>query len=383
MRGNNHDHAHVERWLRRLSVMTRKELLQLSRDVPLLLFLIYSFTLSVYVSASGVTMQLRNAAVLVHDADHSLSSRELIHRFQPPYFQILREIPDADEGIRELDKGRALAVLDIPLRFHEALRAGEQIAVQLQVDTTNAAQGLSAAGYAARIVSEFGADTAGNQPVSTLPAVLSEHRVWFNADQNETWFQSITHILRMVTIFAILLPAAALVREKESGTVEQLLVSPLSPLQIMLSKVLSMTAVILSATAVAYYGVMRPAFDVPMHGSAMLFFVLTGVYVVTSAGFGLLAATVTRNQAQVGMLTLLVIAPMLLLSGITAPFEVMPLWVQGLMALSPLRYYIDITMAILLKGAGMGLLWRSALMMTLLGAAIFGLGMWRFRRQFE
>jgi len=110
---------------------------------------------------------------------------------------------------------------------------------------------------------------------------------------------------------------------------------------------------------------------------------LTGVYVVTSAGFGLLAATVTRNQAQVGMLTLLVIAPMLLLSGITAPFEVMPSWVQGLMALSPLRYYIDITMAIVLKGAGMDLLWRPVLTMTVLGAAVFGLGIWRFRRQFE
>jgi ABC-2 type transport system permease protein len=187
----------------------------------------------------------------------------------------------------------------------------------------------------------------------------------------------------MVTLFAILLPAAALVREKERGTVEQLLVSPLSPLQIMLSKVLSMTAVILAATGVAYYGVIQPAFGVPMRGSAVLFFVLTGVYVVTSAGFGLLAATVTRNQAQVGMLTLLGIAPMLLLSGISAPFEVMPLWVQRLMSLSPLRYYIDITTAILLKGAGMDLLWRPVLTMTALGAAVFGLGIWRFRHQSE
>jgi len=383
MRRIDHHHGHVARWLRRLWVMTWKELLQLSRDLPLLLFLLYSFTLSVYVSASGITMQLRNAAVLVHDADHSLLSRELIHRFHQPYFQVLREIPDADEGMRELDRGHAMAVLDIPPRFHEALRAGEPVAVQLQVDTTNAAQGLSAAAYAGRIVAGFGADTAAGQLVSTLPTVLSEHRVWFNADQNETWFQSITHILRMVTLFAILLPAAALVREKERGTVEQLLVSPLSPLQIMLSKVLSMTAVILAATGVAYYGVIQPAFGVPMRGSAVLFFVLTGVYVVTSAGFGLLAATVTRNQAQVGMLTLLGIAPMLLLSGISAPFEVMPLWVQRFMSLSPLRYYIDITTAILLKGAGMDLLWRPVLTMTALGAAVFGLGIWRFRHQSE
>ena len=371
-------------WVQRLWVMTKKELLQLMRDLPLVLFLIYSFTLSMYVSAAGVTMQLRNAALLVHDADHSRSSRELIHLFQPPYFRVLGEISDAKNGMRQLDRGGAMALLDIPPRFHEALRGGEQPALQLLVDTTNAAQGLSAAGYAGRIVARFGLERGvpGHRG-SDLPIVNSEHRVWFNQNQNETWFQSITHLLRMVTIFSILLPAAALVREKERGTVEQLLVSPLSPFQIMCSKVLAMAAVILVATAVAFFLVMQPAFGVPMRGSGALFFLLTAVFVVTSAGFGLLAATLTRNQAQVGMLTLLLIAPMLLLSGIASPFEAMPAWVQGLMALSPLRYYIDITMGILLKGAGLTLLWSSVMTMTVLGTAVFSLGIWRFRRQFQ
>jgi ABC-2 type transport system permease protein len=370
--------------MQRLRVMTQKELLQLGRDLPLVLFLIYSFTLSVYVSAAGVTMQLRNAALLVHDADHSRSSRELIHRFQPPYFRVLGELSDGADGMRELDRGQAMALLDIPPRFHEALRGGEQPALQLLVDTSNAAQGLSAAGYAGRIVARFGLESGpGGDRELGLPVVNSEHRVWFNQDQNETWFQSITHLLRMVTLFSILLPAAALVREKERGTVEQLLVSPLSPLQIMLSKVLAMAAVILVATAAAFFLVMQPAFGVPMRGSGVLFFLLTAVFVVTSAGFGLLAATLTRNQAQVGMLTLLVMAPMLMLSGIASPFEAMPAWVQGLMALSPLRYYVDVTMGILLKGAGLDLLWRSVITMTVLGAAFFALGMWRFRKQFE
>lgn len=333
---------------------------------------------------SGCHDAARNAALLVHDADHSRSSRELIHLFQPPYFRVLGEIGDAAHGMRQLDRGGAMALLDIPPRFHEALRSGEQPALQLVVDTTNAAQGLSAAGYAARIVARFGLESglAGHRE-SDLPIVNSEHRVWFNQDQNETWFQSITHLLRMVTIFSILLPAAALVREKERGTVEQLLVSPLSPFQIMFSKVLAMAAVILVATAVAFFLVMQPAFGVPMRGSGALFFLLTAVFVVTSAGFGLLAATLTRNQAQVGMLTLLLIAPMLLLSGIASPFEAMPAWGQGLMSLSPLRYYIGITIGILLKGAGLELLWSSVMAVTVLGAAVFALGMWRFRWQFQ
>lgn len=379
----------VRLWTLRLFVMTRKELLQLRRDVPLLLFLLYSFSLSIYVSGAGISMQLNNASLLVHDGDHSESSRELIHRFRQPYFRFDGEVQDSKEGVRRLDQGTAMLLLGIPPRFHESIVGRESVSVQLLVDTTNAPQGLSAAAYANRIVGEFSFDLvasrvggAGDGGVR-MPAVESAHRVWFNQEQNETWFQSISHILRMITLFAFLLPAAALVREKEHGTVEQLLVSPVTPLQIMLSKVLAMTLVIQAATALAMATVLEPVFGVPVKGSAALFFVMTALYSFTTAGLGLFAATITRNQAQVGMVSLLVISPMLLLSGITTPFEAMPPWVQTLMALSPLRYFVDVTYGILLKGVGLELLWDSVLAMVLLGGTMFGLGMWRFRRQVQ
>lgn len=376
------------RW-RRMYVMTKKELLQLARDLPLLLFLVYAFTLSVYISGAGITMQLRNASLVVYDADHSFSSRELIHRFRAPYFRLDGEIADPQEGVRLLDEGRVMVLLDIPPRFHEALRSGKQTALQLQVDTTNAPQGLSAAGYAARIVGRYGLESGlstlgfSGDTEARLPLVTSEHRVWYNPNQEDTWFQSISHVLRMITLFAVLLPAAALVREKERGTVEQLLVSPLTPFQIMFSKVLAVTAVILASTVVAVFGILQPVFGVPLKGSAWLFFLLTALYSFTTAGLGLAAATLARNQAQVGMMTVLVVAPILLLSGITSPFEAMPGWVQTLMAFSPLRYYIEVTYGILLKGAGLDVLWPVVLPMVLLGAGTFGFGMWRFRRQFE
>ena len=375
-------------WGRRLAAMTWKEILQLSRDVPLLLFLLYSFSLSVVVSGAGITMQLTNAELLVHDADHSHSSRELIHRFQPPYFTFAGEISDPREGLRQLDQGRVMALLEIPPRFHEALMSGERTAVQLLVDTTNAPQGLSAAGYSVRIAGLFGTETglasAGlSGAEGAIPRVSSAHRVWFNPTQDERWFQSIAHVLRMTTIFAVLLPAAALVREKERGTVEQLLVSPLSPFQIMFSKVLAMSGVILIALSLALYGVLHPVFHVPMKGSTGLFFLLTTLHVFTTAGFGLVAATMAKNQAQVGMMTLFVVGPMLLLSGITSPYESMPQWVQTVMTFSPLRYYIDITYGVMLKGAGLDLLWKPVVAMLLLGGALFGFGMWRFRRQFQ
>lgn len=378
----------VARWWRRLHALTRKEVLQLGRDLPLLLFLLYSFSLSVYISGVGITMQLQHADLAVLDGDRSPSSRELIYRLQLPYFRNQGEIVDSREGLRRLDEGRAMVVLDIPPRFHEAILRGEPTAVQLQVDTTNAPQGLSAASYATRIIGGFGAELGlaslgiSSPPVG-VPRVTSAHRVWFNPNQDETWFQSISHLLRMITVFAVLLPAVALVREKERGTVEQLLVSPVTPLQIMLSKVLAMTGVILACTAIATYGVLGPVFHVPMKGQAWLYFVLTAMYSFTTAGLGLAAATVTRNQAQVGMITLLVVAPMLLLSGMTTPYESMPDWVRTMMVVSPLRYYIDITYGVLLKGAGLDVLWKPVAAMTGLGAGLFGIGMWRFRRQLE
>ena len=378
----------VRLWALRLFVMTRKELLQLRRDVPLLLFLVYSFSLSVYISGAGISMQLSHASLLVHDGDHSEFSRELIHRFHEPYFRFEGEVQDPTVGVERLDQGTAMLLLDIPPRFQESIGAREAVSVQLQVDTTNAPQGLSAASYAARIVGGFSHDLASFRFGSSanlldMPSIESAHRVWYNQNQDETWFQSISHILRMITLFAFLLPAAALVREKEHGTVEQLLVSPVTPLQIMLSKVLAMTLVILAATALAMVTVLKPIFGVPVKGSIALFFFLTALYSFTIAGFGLFAATVTRNQAQVGMVALLVISPMLLLSGIATPFEAMPSWVQSIMALSPLRYYVDVTYGILLKGVGLDVLWDSILAMVLLGGALFSFGLWRFRRQLE
>ena len=376
------------RWSRRVTALTWKEVLQLSRDVPLLLFLLYSFSLAVVVSGSGITMQLHHANLLVYDADHSRSSRELIHRFQPPYFIFGGEIGDPREGLRQLDEGRAMLLLEFPPRFHETLVSGERSAVQLLVDTTNAPQGLSAAGYTVRIAGGFGTDmglaSVGiSGAKATLPAINSAHRVWFNPNQDEAWYQSISFVLRMITIFGVLLPAAALVREKERGTVEQLLVSPLSPFQIMWSKVLAMSTVILIATGLAVYGVLHPVFQVPMKGSAGLFFLLTGLHLFTTAGFGLVAATLAKNQAQVAMMTLFVVGPMLLLSGINSPYESMPGWVQTMMSLSPLRYYIDIAYGVMLKGAGVDLLWKPAGAMFLLGGGLFGFGMWQFRRQFQ
>jgi ABC-2 type transport system permease protein len=214
-----------------------------------------------------------------------------------------------------------------------------------------------------------------------LPAIASEERVWFNPTLDERWFATISELLTMITVACILLPAAALVREKERGTIEQLLVSPLTPFQVMFPKVLSMIVVTLFGTAVALFGILQPLFHVPARGSLVLFFGVTALYAFTNAGLGLLAATFTRRTAQVGMLMLLAVMPIIMLSGIRAPLESMPGWLRAMVWFSPLRHFIDVGYGILLRGAGVVVLWDSILVMAGLGAVLFTAGLLRFRRQ--
>jgi ABC-2 type transport system permease protein len=376
-------------WLRRLYVMMEKELLQLSRDVVLLFFIVYAFTVDIYLAGSGVSLQLHKAAFAVMDSDHSFASRELLYRFQPPHFNMVGEVASPDESMKMLDDGKVIMVLTTPPQFEQSLLRGEPTSVQLQVDATNSVIGFLASSYAAQIVGQYGLETGlaregfSASDIENVPRIDSRHRVWFNPNQNDGWFMSISELLTVITLFAILLPAAAMVREKERGTVEQLLVSPLTSFQIMFPKVIAMTAVILAGTLISLSLILKPVFDVPFKGDLLLFFSVTTLYVFTTAGLGLFAATIARNLAQAGLMTILILAPMIFLSGAWTPPEAMPAWLRMGMTISPLHYYMDASFGILLKGAGIATLWPSILSIAVLGSIVFGFGLWRFRRQFH
>jgi ABC-2 type transport system permease protein len=376
-------------WLRQLQVMTAKELLQLMRDTTLLVFILYIFTVNILL-AGGASSELRNAPVLVHDADHSAASRELIYRFRPPYFRVLGEAAHPNQCQQLLDQGKIRAVLDIPEHFEQTLHGGRYPAtVQLLVDTSKANLGYLASSYGARITAGFSQEWARQNGVRaggglrSLPVIENQRRIWYNPDLNEAWFSPIGELLTMLTVACLLLPAAAMVREKERGTIEQLLVSPLTPLQVMVSKVLAMILVTLIGTAISLFAIMMPLFSLPVKGSLGLFFALTALYAFTNAGLGLAAATFARNSGQVGMLVLLMVMPIVILSGIRTPVESMPQWLRYLISISPLQQFIEVSYGILLRGAGPEILWKPVLMMALLGGMLFAVGTWRFRRQFR
>ncbi|HEU5323423.1 MAG TPA: ABC transporter permease, partial [Methylomirabilota bacterium] len=327
---------------------------------------------------------------VVHDADRTAASRELIDRFRAPYFAFVGEVADARAGLAMLDRGDALVLVVIPERFEERLQAGREPApLQVLVDTSNANDGYLAASYSARIAARLGeewierrrarAQTGGE----TVPVIEDRQRIRYNPDLREAWFATLGELLSMLTVTCLLLPAAAAVREKERGTIEQLLVAPLDRAQIMLAKVLAMIVVALTGTAVAFFGIMQPLYGVPARGSLALFFALTALYTFTGAGLGLLVSTFTRKTGQVGLVVLLMVMPIVMLSGIRTPWESMPAWLRGVMSFSPLHHYIDVAYGILLRGAGLDVLWDSILAMAGLGAALFALGAWRFRAQFR
>ena len=375
-------------WWSRMAAMTGKELLQLARDTLLVLAVLYLFTFDIMM-AGGVKMDLNKATVVVHDMDHSLASRELIYRFQQPYFQLGGEILDQNEGIRLLDQGKALMVLDIPPRFQHDLIQGRPTQVQVQVDTSNTVLGTLAASYSGQIIGQYGFDTALQrmgltaEALAAVPMLVDRHRVWYNPNQKDSWFMSISELLTVITVLAMMLPAAAAVREKERGTIEQLLVSPLTPIQILLPKVVAMTLVILLGTALSVGLILHGVFHVPMKGSLTLFFAVTAMYTFAMSGLGLFVSTMSRNLAQAAMMIIMIMMPIILLSGAWTPPEAMPVGIRQAMYISPLYYYIEISYAILLKGAGIKILWDSLLGLGMLGSLVFGFGVWRFRRQFR
>ncbi|MFW6324192.1 MAG: ABC transporter permease [Desulfovibrionales bacterium] len=375
-------------WVRRMRVMTAKEFKQFFRDIVLILFMIYAFTLNIYMAGSGVHFEVNKAPVAVLDNDRSHASRELIDRFRPPAFQVSFFPETPAEAQRLLEEGTAMVVLDIPSDFSERLAKEREVEVQVRVDTTNTMMGTLASGYAARIVSDLGRQytlrrmEAGPGQELDVPGIESEQRIWYNPSLENSWFMSLTQLLNFITLFAILLPAAAMVREKEKGTVEQLLVTPLTPFQIMFPKVVAMSVLIVGGAAASLFLVMKPAFDIPLRGSLFLFFGVTSLYVFAISGLGLLISTLARNLGQAGLLTILVFGPMIMLSGAWTPPEAMPDFMHVFLVISPLHYYLNVSFGILLKGSGPGVLIRPILSIGLFGLIIFWLGMWRLRRQF-
>jgi ABC-2 type transport system permease protein len=373
----------------RLAALVRKEFLQFSRDWVILLILLYSFTCDIYLATKGFNLEVRRTPLVVYDLDRSQKSQELVEMFRLPHFHRVAFSHREGEVRELLDRGKASMALVIPAHFAHLLAEGRQATIQLIVDGTHSNSALIAMGYAARIIESFSRNIVlkeyglTERGLQLFPHVDLRYRVWFNPNLKSEYFMGLTELFSVITMLSILLPAAALVREKEYGTIEQLLVTPLLPYEIMLAKIIPMGAITFLATFIAIFSVLKPIFGIPILGNLWLFLLATLVFVFTSSGLGLFLASVTRSLSEVILLVLLIMTPVLFLSGSWTPIEAMPFWMKKVTYLSPLRYFLEIGFSVFLKGVGFHGLWKEFAGLLALGGLAFFLGMVKFRSSFE
>ena len=356
-----------------------KELRSLQRDYALLLLILWAFSLGVYTAASSMPESLHHASIAVVDEDRSALSQRLVDAFQEPYFRTPQRI-DLAEMDRGMDGGRYTFTLNIPANFQRDVLAGRRPAVQLNVDATQVSQAFTGAGYIQSIglaeVSEF------LQHYRGTPAQAAELqvKVSFNPNLTRAWFGSVMEVINQITMLSIILTGAALIREREHGTVEHLLVMPVTPLEIMLAKVWSMALVVLLAVLSSLTFVIQGILKVPIDGSVALFMVGAALHLFATTSMGIFMATLVRSMPQFGLLLMLTMLPLQMLSGGVTPRESMPVWVQHLMSLSPTTHFTELAQAILYRGGGLEVVWSSFLALILIGAALFAVSLGRFRK---
>jgi ABC-2 type transport system permease protein len=356
-----------------------KELRSFLRDFVLLGLVVYAFSLAIIAQAQGSSQEVHNASIGIVDEDHSVLSRRIAHAFLPPYFQTPRPIAEHDVD-RSMNSGRYTFVVDVPPNFERDLLGGRHPAIQLSVDATAMVQAGLGSGYAQQIITteinNFLSRAEGT-PLSLVNLVV---RIAFNPNVTTAWFTSVMGIMNSITMLAIVLAGAAVMREREHGTMDHLLVMPLTPFEIAMAKIWANGLVITTASGLSLYLVVHGLLGVPIAGSVPLFLCGVAIYLFFATAIGIFMATIARSMPQLGLLYLLVFLPMNMLSGSNTPLESMPRWLAAAMQVSPSTHFVSFAQAILYRGAGFGVVWPEFLAVGVVGGLFLGLALHRFRK---
>ncbi len=359
-----------------------KELRSFFHDYVLLGFTIYAFSIMVISMAQSNVQELHNASLGIVDEDHSALSRQIASAFLPPYFKKPEWIEERDAD-RFMNVGRYTFVLDIPPHFERDVRAGRRPDIQLLVDATAMIQAGIGSNYASQIIEdEVNRFISRSEPAAEPPVKLVI-RVAFNPNVTTAWFLSVMGIINNITMLAIVLAGAAVVREREHGTMDHLLVMPLTPFEIALAKVWANGLIIALAAGLSLQLVVRGLLQVPIAGSVPLFMLGVCLYLFFATAIGIFLATIARTMPQLGLLFMLVAMPMNILSGSMTPLDSMPAWLRTAMQASPSTHFVSLAQAILYRGAGFSDVWPHFLTVASIASLFLGLAVLRFRRVTE
>ncbi len=372
--------------LDRIRSMLVKEFLQVLRDSRMRRVLFVMPLVQLIIFGYAASTDVRHVATAVHDLDRTAASRELVSRFERSgYFDVVARIED-EAGARDLlDRGTVRAVLRVNRGFEEDLEAGRTAQVQLVLDGTDSNTAGIVLGYGAKIAARTSRELLAARlerlggPLRPPGGVELEARAWFNESLESRNFYVPGVIAIIVTLITLMLTGMSIVREKEIGTMEQVMVTPIRPLEFILGKSLPFALIgfadvlLISLIGVAW-------FEVPIRGSLLVLLLATGLYLMTTIGFGLLISTVSRTQQQAVMSTFFIYFPAVLLSGFMFPIANMPEAIQWLTYVNPLRYFVVILRGIFLKGVGPSVLWPPMAALAALGIATLWLASMRFRK---
>ncbi|HCM05214.1 MAG TPA: ABC transporter permease [Oceanospirillales bacterium] len=356
-----------------------KELRSLWHDKVLLLFVFFAFTGLIYVVSSAASLELNNAPIAVVDEDQSHLSKRITNAFYAPYFKSPDSI-SLSEIDSSLDSGTYTFVLDIPPNFERDVLAGKQPTMKVSIDATRMSQAFIGDNYIQSIISgEINEFVKGYRSTYTLPIQQSAH-IMFNPNLTSVWFGSVMELMNVITMISIILTGAAVIREREHGTLEHLLVMPLTSFEIVVAKIWANGLVILMLTAFSLFVVIEGILQVPISGSPGLFLLGAAIHLFATTSLGILLGTQARTMPQLGLLMILILLPLQMLSGGITPRESMPDIVQNIMLIAPTTHFVKFAQAILYRGAGWDVVWPYFLALMGIGSACFLFALSRFRK---
>lgn len=373
----------------RLLALIRKEFIQTLRDIAIVVLVVYSFS-EIVLCGWAVTMEVRHIPTAIVDRDHSPVSRALIERFREAKGFHLDYYPSDEAQVEGLlDSGQALIAIVIPSGLERDVSAGHPASIQVLADGTQSNAALLSLSYVSDIVGRYSSAIAidrlnrsGESP-SVLPGIINDVRAWYLPELRYIHFGMVTMVALAVVLLGIRLASAAIVREKEAGTLEQLMVTPIRPVELILAKVIPMVALEVGGLVIGLI-LSFFVFGVAPHGNPILtlslFLALSTLAFLATIGIGIWIATYARNQIQALLLTFFILFPMMFLSGTITPVSAMPLWLQWLSLASPMRHYLSLSRGIFLKGLGAEVVWPHVLALAAFTILILWVGLRRFRR---
>lgn len=356
-----------------------KELFSLRRDNVMLVLIVWAFSLSVYTAATGMSHDLRNGAIAIVDQDRSQLSTRIGQAFLPPYFR-KPDLISFDRIDPAMNAREYTFVVVIPGNFESDILAGRRPTVQVNIDATAMMQAGIGNGYINSILLQEIDRFVGSGAPRPPPAVELRSRYAFNPNVVSAWFTGIMQVIQQITMLSIILSGAALIREREHGTLEHLLVMPLTPFEIMMAKVWANGLVILVATGLSIWLIVETLLQVPIAGSRLLFLAGTASYLFFSTALGIFLGTIARSMPQFGLLFMLVVLPMNLLSGANTPLESQPEFLQTIMQAAPPTHFVSFAQAILNRGAGFEIVWPKFALVVAIGGLFFAFAAARVRK---